>query len=272
MARAHEAGLTIVAVTDHDTTTGMPGASEAARELGMRLVPGIELSTETDRTDVHVLGYFMDPAAPELRRYLSDRRLSRIERVRLMAARLAALGCPIDIERLLEEAESRADLVIGRPQVARALVEAGHASDISDAFDRLLAVGRPAHVPHNAATPAEAIRMINEAGGLASIAHPGVLDRDDLIEGFAAAGLSAIEAYYPDHSASQTAHYLDLARRFGLGVTGGSDYHADPDHGPVMPGVVTLPVEEFRRLEQLLTSSAGGRRTDSSPSRRRQEN
>jgi predicted metal-dependent phosphoesterase TrpH len=166
-----------------------------------------------------VLGYFWI-GAPELDRFLSDRRLSRIERVRVMAGRLAGLGCPIDVERLLREAGSRLDQSIGRPQVARALVEAGHARDISDGFDRFLAVGRPAHVPHNAATPADAIRMINAAGGLASIAHPGVLGRDDLIQEFAAAGLSAIEAYYPDHSADETARYLDLARRLGLGVTG----------------------------------------------------
>jgi len=256
LARAHEAGLTIVAVTDHDTVTAVPGAIEAARRLGMRCLPGIELSTETDGTDVHVLGYFLDPGAPELDRFLSDRRLSRIERVRVMAGRLAGLGCPIDVERLLREAESRLDLSIGRPQVARALVEAGHARDISDGFDRFLAVGRPAHVPHNAATPADAIRMINAAGGLASIAHPGVLGRDDLIEEFAAAGLSAIEAYYPDHSADETARYLDLARRLGLGVTGGSDYHADPHHGAAAPGAVTLPAEEFGRLEQLLAARA----------------
>jgi 3',5'-nucleoside bisphosphate phosphatase len=256
LARACEAGLTIVAVTDHDTMAAVPDAIEAAPRLGMTLVPGIELSTEAGEADVHLLGYFLDPGDPELRRYLSERRVSRIERVRVMVDRLARLGCPIDIERILGEAESRLDLSIGRPLVARALVEAGHARDILDAFDRFLAVGRPAHVPHNAATPADAIRMINAAGGLASIAHPGALGRDGLIGELTAVGLSAIEAYYTDHSAEVTAHYLDLARRLGLCVTGGSDYHADPHHGAPAPGAATLPAEEFERLEQRLAARA----------------
>ena len=254
LARAREAGLTIVAVTDHDTMAAVPDAIEAARRFGMACVPGIEVSTETEGADVHVLGYFLDPGAPELHRYLSDRRVSRIERVKVMADRLTRLGCPIDVERIVGEAESRPDMSIGRPLVARALVEAGHACDIFEAFDRFLAVGKPAHVPHDAATPADAIRMINAAGGLASIAHPGLLGRDGLIDGFRAAGLSAIEAYYTDHSAEETAHYLDLARRLGLGVTGGSDYHADPHHGAAAPGTVTLPAEEFERLEQRLAA------------------
>jgi predicted metal-dependent phosphoesterase TrpH len=171
------------------------------------------------------------------------------------AARLARLGAPIDIDALL--AGLAPGQSIGRPQLAAALVRAGHAASIADAFNRYLGEGRPAYVPRRHVTPEEAVAVVVRAGGLAALAHPALLGDADLrlIERLARAGLAAVEAYHPEHDARATARYRDAAARLGLLVTGGSDYH-----GPSMPraplGGVTLPPADFARLEARLAALA----------------
>lgn len=248
--RAAKAGLTTIAVTDHDTIAGLEEAVRAGTGVGVRVVPGIEVTAVEKERDVHVLGYFLDPASTVLTRFLQAQRSDRVRRVRAMAARLADLGYRIDVEPLVEAA-ARGGRSIGRPAIADALVAAGHCVDRNDAFARLLGRGGPAFVPRSGMAGAVVLETIHAAGGLASLAHPGVTADDELIHAFAAAGLDAIEVWHSDHSPEQQSYYAALADRLGLARSGGSDYHGDGIHRNCRLGGVQLPAAEFARLEGL---------------------
>ena len=249
VAQAAAAGLTTLAVTDHDTMAAVGEVAALAGAAGIRLVPGIEITAIEDGADVHILGYFLDPASPPLTTFLAAQRDSRVERVRAIAARLATLGVHIDTGPLLDAASRRDGSSVGRPQVARALVAAGHAVDTNDAFERWLGRGKPGFVPRSGACAEDVIRIIHDAGGLASLAHPGVTKVDARLAVLRDAGLDALEAYHSDHDADMRDRYLRIARDLGMLVTGGSDYHGDPAHG-VSPGMVALPADEFHRFSQ----------------------
>jgi 3',5'-nucleoside bisphosphate phosphatase len=247
--QAAAAGVTTLAVTDHDTVAAVAEVAALSSAAGLAFVPGIEITAIEDGADVHILGYFLDPASPRLAAFLSAQRESRVARVHAIAERLASLGVGINVGPLLETANRQNGSSIGRPQIARALVAAGHAVDTNDAFERWLGRGRPGFVPRVGAQSEEVIAIIHNAGGLASLAHPGITRVDARIAALRNAGLDALEAYHSDHDADTRDRYLALARDLGLLVTGGSDYHGDPAHG-VAPGTVTLPMHEFHRLER----------------------
>jgi predicted metal-dependent phosphoesterase TrpH len=244
---AAAAGLSVMAVTDHDTMAAVPRATALCAEAGLTLVPGIEITAMEGRRDVHILGYFLDAAHEGLQQFLARQRRSRLERVYAMGERLAAAGAAIDITPLVHDADRQDGHSIGRPQIARALVAAGHASSTDDAFDRWLSRGRPAFVPRSGTPPGQVIAIIHDAGGLASLAHPGIAGVDDRIDRLRDEGLDALEAYHSDHDDHARDRYLALARQLNLLVTGGSDYHGDPAHG-LTPGTVTLPAREWERL------------------------
>lgn len=252
--RAAAAGLTTIAVTDHDTVGGLREAADAGAELGVRVVPGIEITAVENQRDVHVLGYFFDPGSTALTGFLQVQRSDRIRRVREISARLAGLGYPIEIEPLVEAA-ARGGGSIGRPAVADALVAAGHSVDRDDAFARLLGRGCPAFVPRTGVAGAAVLETIHAAGGIASLAHPGIATDDELIEALAAVGLDAIEVWHSDHSPRQQTYYAALADRLGIARSGGSDYHGDRVHRACRLGEVLLPPAEFTRLEKLATGS-----------------
>ena len=237
----------MLSVTDHDTTAGCVEAAAACAACGIVFVPGIEMTAVHDSADVHVLGYFIDAASAGLARFLAAQRLARIDRVRAMIGRLADLGISLDGEALVQPALDDPSKAVGRPVIARALVAAGCVHDTDEAFAQFLGRGRPAFVPRAGAPPDEVFGRIHEAGGIASIAHPGLNIRDEWIGGFAADGADALEAYHSDHDAQATARYLEIAGRFGLLVTGGSDYHGDPSHAPA-PGSTSLPRAAYERL------------------------
>jgi hypothetical protein len=247
--RAAAAGVTTLAVTDHDTTAAVAEVEAHAAAAGIRFVPGIEITAIDDGADVHVLGYFLDTASPRLAAFLAAQRMSRVERVKAIAERLATFGVHVDPESVITTAGRHDGSSVGRPQVARALIAAGHAIDTNDAFERWLARGRPGFVPRNGATPEEVIAIIHEAGGLASLAHPGLTKVDGRIPALRDAGLDALEAYHSDHPPEIRGRYVVLATELGLLVTGGSDYHGDPAHGTA-PGMVALPPHEFERLSE----------------------
>jgi len=239
---AAAAGLRVLSMTDHDTTAGFEAVTDAAAHAGVELVPGIEISAVTDGRDVHVLGYFIDPSSASLRAFLERQRSDRIRRVEEMARRLASLGCPINVDAVLAAARGRS---VGRPQIAAALVDAGYVQTPDEAFERFLEYGGPAYVPRHGTSPDLVVAIVHAAGGLASLAHPGVTKRDGGIQALAAAGLDALEARHSDHDAATERRYRDLARSCGLLVTGGSDFHGDAGHRAARLGLVSMPDEDY---------------------------
>jgi len=218
-----------------------------AGERGIEAVPGIEVTAVEDGRDVHVLGYFLDPTDQTFGAFLTTQRAARVARVFAIAERLAALGVPTDLQPLLAAGHERANRSIGRPQIARAMVAAGHVANTQEAFDRWLARDRPAFVPRTGPSPEHVIDAIHRAGGLASLAHPGRTQIDARIPALARAGLDAIEVYHSDHDAAAIERYRLVAQDLALLATGGSDYHGEPGHG-VRPGDATLPHDEWKRL------------------------
>jgi predicted metal-dependent phosphoesterase TrpH len=263
VARASAARVDVLSVTDHDTVAASGAAAAACRDAGIEFVPGIEITAASRETDVHVLGYFVDVASTALHRFLVEQRRQRIDRIREIVTRLGRSGIHLDADAIVQPAIDDPSRSAGRPWIARALVAGGHVATSNEAFDRWLSRGRPAFVPRLAATPEDVIVRIHDAGGLASLAHPGLLRRDDWIPLFVNAGLDALEAYHTEHDAVATARYTDLADRYGVLVSGGSDYHADPSHGAAGPGSVSLPRDAYDRLVRRVGSKAdakGGER------------
>jgi predicted metal-dependent phosphoesterase TrpH len=263
---AAAAGVHVLSVTDHDTTAAADEASAACASAGIDFVPGIEITAVLDGRDVHVLGYFIDPGSVALAVFLAEQRRRRVDRLRQIIDRLAALGIVLDPDAVLQPGRTDTKKAAGRPWIARALVAGGHVADTKEAFDRFLATGKPAFVPRTGPPPVDVFARIHGAGGLASLAHPGLFGRDDLIPGFARAGLDALEALHGKHTTDDASRYLAMAREYGLAVSGGSDYHADPSHDAGGPGSVSLPPEAFQVLKDRWAArraSASGATTSS---------
>jgi 3',5'-nucleoside bisphosphate phosphatase len=259
VTRAWQAGLRTIAITDHDTVAGIPEAQHVGAELGVRVIAGIEITAVHEERDIHVLGYFVDPACEDLLAFLTRQRLDRVARVREMAGRLGALGMPIDADALLAPFALQPGRSVGRPAVARALVDAGHVPTMSAAFDTLIGAGRSAFVPRRGATPGAVVAVIHSAGGVASLAHPGLIRRDDMIPQLVSADLDALEVYHSDHSPEDVARYRAIALQHSLAVTGGSDFHGESRHPRATLGAVTLPSEEFERLAGRVPARQPGR-------------
>lgn len=249
VARAARAGLTIISVTDHDTVAGYDEASAAAARLNLTLLPGIEITAIEEGRDVHLLGYFFDPRDASLLDFLRQQRLQRVIRVEQIAARLRQLGYPVDTNRLLDEATHSTGKSLGRPQVADALVRAGHVRSRDHAFDRLLGADRPAFVARSGPPPESVVEIVRAAGGITSLAHPGLLGQDHLIPRLAAAGLAALEAVHSEHTPEHERRYRELAAAHGLAVSGGSDYHGDHGRRAAAFGAVTLPADDLAALQ-----------------------
>jgi hypothetical protein len=248
VARVAAAGVTVMAVTDHDTVAGLDRAQAAAAARGIRFIPGIEITAVENGRDVHVLGYFFDRAHRPLAEFLDGQRADRRRRLQAMAARLAALGVPIDIDEVLARQAGHA---VGRPAIAKALVRGGHVATIAEAFDRYLGTDGAAFVPRQGTAVAGVVTVIRDAGGLASLAHPGLLRDPSLLERLvadSAAAPDAIEVFHSDHDDMVTARLLTLADARGLLVTGGSDFHGDAAGRAVGLGRIALPADRFERL------------------------
>jgi predicted metal-dependent phosphoesterase TrpH len=221
-------GVRILGITDHDTFSGYDQALPLARQAGLELVCGIELSTKLHGHSVHLLGYFLNPfhnpdGLGVFRRWIGDLQASRRDRNVRLIARLQELG----LEITLEEVQARGGEMTGRPHFAQVLIEKGYVSSLQQAFDEYLDESAKGYVTRREPQFAEAVKHIRDAGGIASLAHP-VRIREDvaaILPELRAAGLNAIEVYHSDHSPSQSALYLKLAEQHGLLVTGGSDFH-----------------------------------------------
>jgi hypothetical protein len=247
VARAAAAGVTCLAVTDHDTTSATSEIRELASASGIDAIPGIEITAVENGADVHVLGYFIEDADEELQRFLAAQRNHRITRVEEIAARLARLGKPIDVAALVADARTHPMRSIGRPQIARAMIAAGHVSSLDEAFAQWLGRDCPGFVPRTGATPEVVIHRIHAARGLASLAHPGRTQIDSRLPALRDAGLDALEAFHSDHDGDERARYVTMAQALGLLVTGGSDFHGDPAK-TIAPGSTSLPQEYWPAL------------------------
>ncbi|TQR34008.1 PHP domain-containing protein [Brevibacillus brevis] len=221
---AKEAGLTALAITDHDTVAGIPEAMEAARALGVEIIPGVEVSSVGKGQDIHVLGYFVPYEDPTFEERLFRLRETRHERNQLLIARLKELGIDISLEKVYRRKQGT-DKNIGRPHIAEELMEMGVVSTIAEAFDKYLGKGGAAYVNPPRITPQEAITLIKEAGGVAVLAHPGLYDDDELVQELIVFGLDGIEVNHPDNDEVQKMRYSKWAAQYGMVVTGGSDFH-----------------------------------------------
>lgn len=214
---------------------------EAGRASGVEVIPGVEINTDAGAYEVHILGYFVDPSCEDFQMFLRRQREARVARARQIVEKLDALGVTVEWARILSLADGAA---VGRPHIARALVESGWVGTPHEAFERYLGQSRPAHVPRTKLSPEEAIDAIGRAGGVPVLAHPGweasgpIVDRlPVLVE----RGLSGIEVYYPDHTPAMVAAFLALARRFRLVVTGGTDYHGGGIASRIPLGGIRVP-------------------------------
>lgn len=252
---AHAAKVTVLAVTDHDTVAGISAASEAARAVGIRLVPGIELSTFVNGREVHVLGHFINPANPAVASFSELLRNERYKRMERMIEKMRALGYPVtmsEVETLAQKAH------LGRPHLARVLVERGFCVDTKEAFDRFLGDGKPAHVERYKLSGEEAIALIRGAGGTATVAHPGVskLEAHELTA-LAQAGLSGLEVHHSDHNPSLRKKYLDLASVLKLVPTAGSDFHGEKVTPLRKLGTASMEPAAFEQLEERAKQARG---------------
>lgn len=241
---AAQAGLAAIALTDHDTLAGVDEARAAGERLGVRVIPGVELSAVEGKEELHLLGLHLSRPAP-IERELAAFREARLERAGRIVDRLNELGIPVALDDVLAQAAGGA---VGRPHVARALVAGGWARDLRDAFDRLLGNGRPAYVEKRRLAVADAIRMIHDAGGIAVYAHPGAGATRARLEALRAAGLDGVEVRHPSHSAEDIARIGALADHLALVPSGGSDWHGTAE-GPRMIGGMHVPEAWLERQD-----------------------
>lgn len=226
--RAVTAGLTALAVTDHDTTSGLDAARTAARPHGLEILSGVEVSTQIPEGGVHVLGYGFDEASETFRAFLEHVRHERARRNEQILGRLEALGVPLTAEEVAAHATGS---IVARPHFAHAMVARGYVESFREAFDRYLSDAGPAYVLADLPTPEEAIVAIRKGGGVAVLAHPRQISIEgqaryvELLQRLCAAGLGGLEVQHPSHKPHHRARFLKLAERFGLVPTGGSDFH-----------------------------------------------
>ena len=254
--RAEKLALKVLAVTDHDSTEGVAEAVAAGQACGVDVIPGVEINTDVPGTEVHVLGYFVDPADPTLSVELARLRDGRIGRARRMAEKLTEMGAPVGFERILAIAGEGS---VGRPHVAQALLEAGHVASREEAFDKYIGRNSPAYVERMKFTPAQACQLIRRAGGVPALAHPVFFDRygaikspfdlDTMLPDLIAAGLIGLEVYYPRYDAVTIEYLMAVIRRYQLLPTGGTDFHGLRAGYPDLGGIY-VPLKVARRLRE----------------------
>jgi predicted metal-dependent phosphoesterase TrpH len=243
-------GVSLLAVTDHDSTNGVAPALLRAAGTDCEVWPGVEISTDVPQSEVHVLGYFIDPARPQFQEILSRLRDSRVWRAQQMVEKLTALDMPITFERVQEIAGVGS---IGRPHVAQALHERGYVQSTKEAFDRFLGRNGPAYVERFKLTPVEAIDLIRSAGGMPVLAHPlyinpgGDFDLSQYVHELTQAGLAGLECYYGEFSPEAIRGLTRIAREFDLIPTGGSDFHGGGTTSGEL-GYCSVPPETVERM------------------------
>jgi predicted metal-dependent phosphoesterase TrpH len=251
VAAARSVGLVAIALTDHDTVDGVREARQAAERDGIRMVAGIELSAEEDTDEVHVIGLHLEDL-DRLSESLRELREARVVRARVIVDRLRELGAVISFDAVMGYSAGGA---VGRPHVARALIDAGLARDFRDAFDRYLGIGRPAYVPKRRLSAAEAIQLVHSSGGLAFWAHPGECGSEQRVRALVEVGLDGLEVLHPSHSADEVPRLSALCEAIQLLPTGGSDWHATPGTTRSL-GNQAVPLSWLERHDAALSARA----------------
>jgi len=244
---AYGNGVRTLALTDHDITDGLPEAFQAAsRYPDLTLIPGIEMSTDVPGNEVHIVGLFIDWEDAAFQAELTQLRGSRLNRAKKMVERLAQLGKPVAWEKVEEIAGQG---TVGRPHIARALIEAGHVQSVNEAFNLYLSRTGPAYVERERLTPGQVVELMLKVGGLCTLAHPRELDLlNGLLADLKAAGLIGMEVYYQDYGPEEIERLRAVAEKFGVLPLGGSDYHGMGGPQQREPGDIPLPEEPVERL------------------------
>jgi hypothetical protein len=248
VGRALARGLAAIAVTDHDTVGGVLPAIEAARGTALRVLAGVEISTLEGSTDLHLLGYGLDPADPRVHAAFERFRDARYARGEEMVKKLQQMGVGISMEEVRAAA---GEGTIGRPHVAAALKARGFVETANEAFRRFIGYDGPAYVPKFKLGAAEGVRLLLEVGAVPVFAHPATTRRDELIPELAAEGLLGLEVVHSRHSPATEEHYRMMADRLGLVATGGSDSHGGRDTPEPLLGAFTVPAEAVSMLERM---------------------
>jgi predicted metal-dependent phosphoesterase TrpH len=243
---ARQTGLSCIAITDHDNIEAIALARPLASRHGIELIPGVEMSSSAEGLEVHLLGFLLDLDSAILQQHLTEQQARRVERVHEMVRRLQRIGLEIESEEVFQVA---GEGTVGRPHVARVLLQHGYVSTLSEAFSRYIGSENPGFVPGSPLSPAEVIRVIREANGVPVLAHPIYLKRDPLIEELMKNGLVGLEVYHSGHTPEMVRHYEHVADRLGLLKTGGSDYHGDSKEGSPV-GAVKVPYALVEALKQ----------------------
>jgi len=253
--QAIEQGLSVIAITDHDSVDGIASALIAAKSFPeLKVIPGIELSTDVPQGEIHVLGYFIDYTDPEFQTTLDGLHNSRLHRAKGMVAKLKNLGVHIDWGRVQEIAGAGS---IGRPHIAQAMLENGYISSMKEAFTKYISRDGPAYVEREKMTPVEAVEIILKFNGLPVLAHPFTTSNPEImIVELKAAGLIGIEVYYNSYAADEINELISFADRYGLIATGGSDYHGLEAANETMLGGVDVPIESVEQLIALAKQRA----------------
>lgn len=241
---ANKKGLSAIAVTDHDTVEGCAAAAEACAKVGIDFIPGSELTSEHRNVEVHILAYFVDATHRELLAEMAKFQAVRQNRIREMCAALNKLGVGLQAESVFALASCQSP---GRPHVARALVQGRYCVNMDEAFDRFLKKDRPAFVPKFKMSCAHAIELIHRAGGLAVMAHPLLNRNDSIIPSVVEAGLDGIEVFHTKHNPVANKRYMEIAKKYNLLITGGSDCHGMSKGRPLI-GTVRLDYAYVEKL------------------------
>jgi predicted metal-dependent phosphoesterase TrpH len=236
--RASRAGLAALSVTDHDTVAALDEAIEVGKALGVEVVSGLELSVSVGDQDVHILGYFFDRTHKALLEYLAFCRTARVKRAERIVEKLNGLKVPLSMEAVLDQARNGS---VGRPHIANALLEEGLTDTYHEAFYRYIGYGKPAYERKPQATPREAIELIEAAGGLSFVAHPGYMG-EQMLTDIIRDGIDGIEVFHPSHSQERISHYKGIVEQYCLLTSGGSDFHGGKPNDAETLGAYAIPI------------------------------
>lgn len=247
--KAKEAGLRIISITDHDNVNALDEAIEIGKELGVEVIPGVELSASLEDKDIHILGYFFDHKNKNFLEYLSYFQRERLKRAERIVEKLNSINVPIKLETVLEKAGSGS---VGRAHIAHALVEEGLTGSYSEAFSKYIGFGRPAYEKKSQFSPEDAIALIASARGLSFLAHPGKYTADEVLQQLIKSGLDGIEIVHPSHTPEKISHYRKIINQYFLLESGGSDFHGGKKNDHEALGQFTIPESLVQAMKRRL--------------------